>query len=438
MAPRIVILTGAGVSADSGIPTFRDENGEPGALLKHLRLEIYAGDRKKRNRMVERWQKDGFPHFAVMTYQLFRKEFSIFVENGYEYVVADEANLLNNPRTDTHLGVHYFLGDKYGEKGLLAMDGSPANNQLIDLWGKIKLITPNAYLSTHDFYMQHVDVEDITVSYQRDGETMQRSVEKITGYRNREYLFQNFYRQARRVETREVQELPELNIETVEVDLSKQHMDQYRQLVNEKILFFEDGSMIEAVAASKLRQLCAQSVNNPSEIGLECDSAVLEMADSLLASANVAENKVVVFCHYRKTVERLRERWAKLNPATIYGGADNDKQRDKFLDDESCRVALINYQSGGFGLELQHVAKTVICVEPTGVPGHFRQSIKRVHREGQKDKVNVYVLIASGTVFAKLFRDMEEKQSSNDSVVSRAQLLRELLGEDTTEAVAVP
>lgn len=396
-----------------------------------IRIEAYRGTVAKRNKLVERWQKDGAPHIVVTTYELFRKEFPIFQTMNYEVVMADECRLLSNPNTETYSAIELFLG-KYGEKALVLANGTPAYNQLVGLYGYIELLTPWAYMGLHDFYIQHVDVEDITVNYRdKEGNDRSRSVEKITGYRNKELLYKNLYAQARRVETHEVQELPELNIIPMKVEMEDRHWNCYKQFVEERIMLFPDGTMINGTNASSLRQKCGKLINSPEDFQLKTEAANLQMAEQIMGEIDLTQNKVVVFAYYRQTVEKLAKKWAKWNPAVIYGGGNNNEaEKNRFLNKADCRIAIINYESGGVGLNLQRDCHNIICVETIGIPGAFMQAIKRVHRQGQKHNVNVYVLIAKGTLAVNQYRDMTSKKEEIDQVVSRDKLKAELLGED--------
>jgi len=405
-------------------------------LPKWLKIEAYRGTVAQRNKLLARWEKSGFPHIVVATYEMFRKEACSFNSKGYEVLIADECKLLSNPNTDTFLAVQTFLGE-YGERALILANGTPAYNQLVDLYGYIELLTPWAYRGIYDFYMQHVDVEQISVSYQdRNGETRSRSVDKIVGYRDKEKLFKNLYAQARRVETDEVQELPDLNIVPLSVEMHEKHAAAYKQFVDERLLVFSDNSIVDGTNASALRQRCGKLINSPEDFQLKCEASNILMAEQLMESIDVANNKVVVFAYYRKTVEKLAERWQKWKPAVIYGGGNNNEgEKNRFLNSPDCRVAIINYESGGVGLNLQKDCHNIICVETIGVPGAFMQAVKRVHRQGQKHHVTVYVLVAKGTLAVTQYRNMADKKDEIDQVVSKDKLREELFGELPRKAV---
>ena len=238
------------------------------------------------------------------------------------------------------------------------------------------------------------------------------------------------------METDEVQELPDLNIVPLSVEMHEKHAAAYKQFVDERLLVFSDNSIVDGTNASALRQRCGKLINSPEDFQLKCEASNILMAEQLMESIDVANNKVVVFAYYRKTVEKLAERWQKWKPAVIYGGGNNNEgEKNRFLNSPDCRVAIINYESGGVGLNLQKDCHNIICVETIGVPGAFMQAVKRVHRQGQKHHVTVYVLVAKGTLAVTQYRNMADKKDEIDQVVSKDKLREELFGELPRKAV---
>ncbi|WP_448520388.1 SIR2 family NAD-dependent protein deacylase [Rhodoflexus sp.] len=75
MLPRLVILSGAGISAESGIPTFRDYNG----LWNNYRIEEVASP--------EGWRKN--PQAVLDFYNMRRRDAQSVQPNRAHYVLAE-------------------------------------------------------------------------------------------------------------------------------------------------------------------------------------------------------------------------------------------------------------------------------------------------------------------------------------------------------------
>lgn len=397
-------------------------------VLEHLKISAYGGTKGRRQALLNKWDKEGFPDIVVMSYQMFMKESVMF--SGYQAIVLDEA-MLANPQSKTNEAINYFMGMPE-EKNALVLNGTPAGNDLTALYGFISFVTPGIYRSRLHFNTLHVDFKDIPVRVNKGGELTTREITVVDKFRNLDLLYSNLYKQARRVLKEQVLELKEKNIIPFSFDLSEKHGELYQKFCTELLLEFEDGSILDGSTSAGLRNRAMQAVMHPDILGLKEKSAVLEAIDCLLETT-LRKSKVLIFCHHRSSVELIAEHLKKYNPAVIYGGSNTEKNKDKFLKDPECLVAVVNWQAGGVGLNFQSVCSEIICAEPTTVPGQFDQATDRAHRSGQKEVVNVYVLMPKGTLYVKAVRDMTKKRKVNSSVVNRDFLMAELKGEDVKE-----
>lgn len=403
---------------DSLISTFK-------GIEDKFSIKVYRGTKKQRQKMLNDWAGDASPDIVLMTYTIFAKEGCLF--DDYTALMADEAQLAN-PNTASNQALTYFMGNE-GQKNCVVLNGTPALNDLRDLYGFIEFVTPGTYRSQLHFNTCHVEFKDIPTRVQLEsGEIGRRPVSIVSKFDNLEKLYQNLYKQGRRVEKSQVLELKEKNVMPFSFELSERHYSTYKKMVTELLLEFEDGSILNSTTSAALRNNAMQAIFRPSLLGVEEESAAFEALEHLIERSN-KKSKVLVFCHYRATVEAICKHFEKYNPAMIYGGSNVEKQKDKFLKDSSCRLAVANYRSGGVGLNLQGVCSEVIAAEPTTIPGFFDQSVDRVYRSGQKEIVNVYVLLPKGTVFVKAVYDMLKKRKSNASVVSKGFIYKELLGD---------
>lgn len=395
---------------------------------KHISIQVYKGIKAKRYKMVENFRVKGFPDIVLMSSQLFMKEGWMFKE-PYQALLIDEAKL-GNENTASNKAIYNFMGDP-GEKNALVMTGTPAGNDLRDLYGFIQFVTPETYRSRLHFNTLHVDFQSIPSRYQSGSEIKIREVEVVKNFRNLELLNENLYRRARRVEKKDVLELKPKNIIPFSLELSETHKKAYDKFVTELLLEFPDGSILNGTSSAGLRSNCMQAVVHPEILGVNEKSEIYEAIDYLLDTI-LPTGKALIFVHYRKTVEALAAFYSNLNPAVIYGGSDTEKNRVKFLTDPTCKMAIANYRAGGVGLNFQSVCSNIIAAEPTTVPGDFDQATDRIHRSGQTEICNIYVLVPKGTAFVKSVRDMMKKRMVIGEVVSVDKFRQEMLGEVVT------
>ena len=147
--------------------------------------------------------------------------------------------------------------------------------------------------------------------------------------------------------------------------------------------------------------------------------------------------KLIVFCFLKEVVQALKQ---EFRDAVTVTGDDNDRQKqwavDRFQSDESCRLIILNYRSGGTGLTLT-AASNVLFVEQPWTYSECCQAEDRAHRNGQKNAVNCVYLLGDGTIDEYMYNliqskkdiangvtgtedDVEEKMSHTDFVVNAA------------------
>jgi SNF2 family DNA or RNA helicase len=417
----------------------------------HVLRENPAG----REKLFKKWRAEGWPDIICMSYQTLAKlprqrkrknktdkpkEFfgnmtepgewyvvppnaddyisGVLKKHGYNYVIADEAHALKNPTSNQHKAVQYLLGE---DGGLMLMTGTPIPNELSDAFGMIALTSPGTYASKKSFERLHCLYRTNDDGYST-----------LIGYQNQETISTHLYSRARRVTKEQVLNLKKPQVIEVPINLDESHHRLYKKLIRERFLEMGD-EVITALNQQALRQKSMQIITTPEHFTKQkFPIEIVAGVDQLIDNIGIHQEKVVVFATYQRSVESLRDHFiAKgLNPAVIYGGkGNNDEQKRKFLNDDTCRVLVANPVSGGYGLNLQTVCRWVIFAEPTSVPGDFKQASERVHRKGQKKVVTIYILKALGTISPKLTKKMLSKEGETMGVMKDAtSLLDELMG----------
>jgi len=79
-------------------------------------------------------------------------------------------------------------------------------------------------------------------------------------------------------------------------------------------------------------------------------------------------------------------------------------------------VFLISLKAGGTGLNLTG-ADVVIHYDPWWNPAVENQATDRAYRIGQKNRVQVYKLITSGTIEEKIYKLQQQKMNLIDHVI---------------------
>ncbi len=120
--------------------------------------------------------------------------------------------------------------------------------------------------------------------------------------------------------------------------------------------------------------------------------------------------KLIVFASHVDIVQDLARRF---NAPAIYGAIDmKDRQAavDRFQNDPTCKVIVLNLQAGGVGLTLT-ASSNVAFVEFGWTPGGMDQAEDRAHRIGQTDQVTAWYLAAEKTIDEWIIALIDEKRA---------------------------
>ena len=126
--------------------------------------------------------------------------------------------------------------------------------------------------------------------------------------------------------------------------------------------------------------------------------------------------KLIVFCFLKEVVAALKQ---EFRDAVTVTGDDNDRQKqwavDRFQTDDSCRLIILNYKSGGVGLTLT-AASNVLFVEFPWTAADCNQAEDRAHRNGQKNAVNCVYLLGKDTIDEYMYDLIQTKRNISDGV----------------------
>lgn len=409
-------------------------------IERFVKIEKFEGDVKARNALIDRWEREGWPDVLVMSYRMFagksKKQTAkierettaadtlnwyTLVQKGYTAVFADESHALKHPSSQLYKAVKGFIGpDNDQSNGLVLATGTPVENVLTDAYGTISLLTPKRYGSYRAFERVHCI---------KSGGPFP----KVIGYQNHEYLYQGLYSAGRRVIKKDViTDLPSRLITEIEVVLSKPHMDLYKRLVKEQILFLPDDKIIDATSAVALYQKMQQILLTPEAFGGEgIENAIYTSLDGLMEE--LGGRKLLLFAWYQESIKALLERYKDRNPAVLYGGVTGSKreeQKQKFIEDPTCQLMVAQPRSAGLGVDgFQDVCSYVGFVEICPIPGVFDQAIARLHRSGQQECVNIYLFVPVKTVAVRLRNALVTKDQESNSVLrDKRTLMADLMG----------
>ena len=300
-------------------------------------------------------------------------------------LMFDESSLLQNATSKRTKAAMKLAGEA---DTLVLLSGTPVDGKYERLWTQLRMLGWD--IDEKLFWRQYVESE----TTMREG----FPITKVTGYKNEERLVRKMKGLGCDfLKTDDVIDLPDQRFIRVDVPMS----GYYRK--------FAKTNVITAFGREFVGDTVFGDLTAKRQLAAAYSRAKLEAFGDLLDGTS---KRLVVFYNFDVELEGLT---AELEKRRRRYGVLNGKAHDlsPFFDIDD-GVALIQYQSGAMGVNLQQ-ADTCVYFSPPLASSLFEQSKKRIHRVGQDKPCTYYELVSKGTVEDKIYdtlamrRDYTEK-----------------------------
>lgn len=274
---------------------------------------------------------------------------------------------------------------------MVELTGTPSPNGLADLWSQVYLLDGGErlgkrYSQFRERYFQpdKRGADGMVYSYEAKPGTEESILAKISdiciSMKAEDYL-----------------ELPDLTYHEVPVELDKKSWKAYQDLERKMILELpEDDELISVTSAAalsnKLLQLANGAVYDEDRQVHEVHDCKIEAFLELVES--LQGKPVLVFYNYQHDRERILKALAKseLRIRELKTTQDEDDWNAGRID-----ILLTHPASSAYGLNLQQGGNHVIWFGLTWNYELYTQANKRLHRQGQVNKVIIHHLVSTGT-----------------------------------------
>lgn len=221
----------------------------------------------------------------------------------------------------------------------------------------------------------------------------------------------------------EVLSLPPLTIERREVELSKEQEKQYKKMKNQLVMEFqESGCKVDATNAAdcflKLRQILIGSVKSGD--GEYADFGDIPRVKTVLEIIEQSPTKVIVISPFtgalRYVAEAIRKK--KYSVDIIEGEVDLNSRNDivkRFQETKDPHVICCNPRTMSHGITLT-AAATMIFLGPVAGNDVFQQTIGRINRQSQTNRMVVFELYAN-SLESRMYDALDLAQSYQESVM---------------------
>jgi len=144
----------------------------------------------------------------------------------------------------------------------------------------------------------------------------------------------------------------------------------------------------------------------------------------LLTSLRDPAEKIIIFTHFRRTLERLAERLRGLglSVVTYHGEMGTPSKNQAIADFEQRAQVLLSTEAAGEGRNLQF-CRTMVNFDIPWNPMRIEQRVGRIHRIGQTRDVRIYNLSARGTVEDYLLEILDQKLNMFELVIGEMDMI---------------
>jgi SNF2 family DNA or RNA helicase len=319
---------------------------------------------------------------------------------SFGVVIFDEAHRLRGRKSQWTKNAKKIKTDR-----IWMLTGTPLVNNPGDIWTLANLLKPADYRSYWKF------VEEWCVLEYTPWTTIVKGIQP-----DKEAAFYNELKPLflRRKIADYLPEIPDIISHFIRVDLSKSVMSAHKAALKEWRIANPDNSSLDIVATSggalviKLRHLTAGTLPDAPKAPEKIDT-VLELIQDHEGQPHV------VFTWFKNTAHAIQDKLASKNiPVYLITGDMTPGNREVLINewkasDDGVIVATMGSMQEGVNLQK---ASNIIFAEHHYLPGTIEQAIARCRRYGQTEPVNVYHVMARGTVDDTVWRVMRGRHSN--------------------------
>ena len=325
----------------------------------------------------------------------------------FDMVVVDESSSFKSHRAKRFKD----LANMYNHiKRMVLLTGTPSPNGLIDLWAQVYLLDRGQTLGrTYTSFREHYfDPDqrgrDVIYSYKPKADSNDAIMAAIFGLcismKASDYL-----------------ELPPIVYNTVPVVLDSKAKKAYEEMERDAVLeLFDAGEEITAMSAAvlstKLQQLANGAVYDDGRNVHEIHNCKIEAFMELIEQLN--GKPVLVFYNFKHDCERLK---AVLDKTDLRVRELKGAEAEFDWNAGKIDVLLAHPASTAYGLNLQDGGNHVIWFGLNWSLELYQQANKRLHRQGQNEKVIIHHLISEGTRDADMMEALDRKDQAQEYVL---------------------
>lgn len=378
------------------------------------------------------------PCVIVASYDRVRIDGAQLARVEWGLVVLDEAQYIKNHATKTTRAVK-----RLRSRLRFALTGTPVENRLSELWSIFDFLMPG-FLGSYERFRERYEL-GIIGEDEEAAARLRALIEPFVLRRRKADVLTDLPAKLESIRYvplgREQRRLYDGAEQRLREDLNAQKRQNASRANRRGHIPDAEKSAVEVLAElTRLRQIALDPalVFENYKGGAEKLGAIMELVDEAME----AGRKVLIFSQFTSYLDVLS---AELDRRGIghfaITGATPKRERVRLVNEfngDETPVFLVSLKAGGTGLNLTG-ASVVVHADPWWNAAATDQATDRAHRIGQNREVDVYKVVAKGTIEERIVALQQAKRDLADSVIAATagealagltrERLAELLGE---------
>lgn len=369
--------------------------------LKHMRIQTVLGSLAKRIRAL---------NTRADVYVINRENVQWLVDHyrnewPFDMVIIDESSSFKNHQAKRFKSLTWV---RPHIKRIVELTGTPAPNGLMDLWAQMYLLDQGERLG-----------KKITHFRERYFDPDQRNMHQVFSYRAKagadERIQQLIGDIAISMKAEDYLQLPDCIIDDIPVALDDKAAKAYKEM-ERTLLLQVDGETIDAgtaaVLSNKLLQICNGAVYNEAHEAIPIHDCKIEAFMELIEQLN--GQPALVFYNFQHDLTRIHK---ALHRSGLRVRELRTPQDETDWNNREVDILLAHPASAAYGLNLQDGGNHVVWFGLNWSLELYQQANKRLHRQGQKQKVIIHHLVVQGGRDEDVVEALEDKGATQDKLI---------------------
>ncbi|MFB5674659.1 SNF2 helicase associated domain-containing protein [Paenibacillus terreus] len=373
--------------------TYNWEN-ELRRFAPELKVAVAAGDKEQRSSLMEDMHAQAYD-VLITSYPLLRRDAEWYKDRDFPILILDEAQAIKNSGSQTAQ-----LVKQLSAQHRFALTGTPIENSLQELWSIFEAVFPALFHG-----QKHL--------HELPRERIARMISPFLLRRLKQDVLEEL---PDRIDTIHRSALTKEQKKLYLAYMARLREDTLKDLETEG---FQKSRIRILAGITRLRQLCC----HPSLFieNYKGTSGKLEQLLELVADGLVNGRRFLIFSQFSSMLGLIRTALQEHGHQAFYlDGSTPASERvemSRRFNEGEHDIFLVSLKAGGTGLNLTG-ADTVVLFDLWWNPAVEEQAAGRAHRMGQRKIVQVFRMVAEGTIEEKMLELQQKKKDLIEDVLN--------------------